>query len=108
MPKKATIDRALADLNQALKLKPDEANFYDSRGFAYAGKGEYERAMADYNQALKLEPGADYAYYHRGVIYRTLGDHQKAIADFKRTLELTKNSKRHQDAEKQLQELGAI
>jgi tetratricopeptide (TPR) repeat protein len=100
--------RALADVNQALTLKPDEANFYDSRGFAYAGTGDYDRAIADYNQALKLKPDADYAYYHRGIVYRALGDYQKASADFKKTLELTKNSKRRQDAEKQLQEIGII
>jgi tetratricopeptide (TPR) repeat protein len=105
---KGEFDRALADLHQALKLKPDEASFYDSRGFAYAGKRDYDRAIADYNQALKLKPDADYAYYHRGIVYRALGNHQKAIADFKRTLELTKNSKRRQDADKQLKELGAI
>ncbi len=99
-------DQAIADLNQAIKLNPDEANFYDSRGFAYAGKREYEQAIADYDQALKLKPDADYAYYHRGIVYRALGNRQKAISDFKRTLELTKNSKRHQDAEKQIQELS--
>jgi hypothetical protein len=37
-----------------------------------------------------------------------LGDHEKAIADFKRALELTKESKLHQDAEKQLRDLGAM
>jgi tetratricopeptide (TPR) repeat protein len=98
-------DQAIADVNQAIKLKPDQANFYDSRGFAYAGKREYDQAIEDYNQALKLKPDADYAYYHRGIVYRALGDRQKAIADFKRTIELTKNSKRRQDAEKQIQEL---
>jgi tetratricopeptide (TPR) repeat protein len=107
LAQKGDFDHALDDLNQALKLKPEEANYYDSRGFIYAGKGEYDRAMADYNQALKLKSDADYANYHRGVVYRALGDHQKAIADFKRTLELTENSKRRQDAEKQLRELGA-
>jgi tetratricopeptide (TPR) repeat protein len=105
---KGDYERALADVNQALKFQPDDPSFYDSRGFAYSGQGNYDRAIADYNQALKLKPDADYAYYHRGVVYRALGDHQKAIADFKRTLELTKNSKRRQDAEKQLQEIGAI
>jgi tetratricopeptide (TPR) repeat protein len=103
-----SFDQAIADLNQAIKLQPDQAHFYDSRGFAYAGKREYKQAIADYNQALKLKPEADYAYYHRGIVYRALGDRFKAIADFKKTLELTKNSKRHQDAEKQLQELGAV
>ena len=98
---------AIADLNQALQLKPDEANFYDSRGFAYAGKKDYDRAIADYNQALKLKPDADYTYYHRGIVYRALGDRLQAIADFRKALELAKNPKQRQDAEKQLQELGA-
>ena len=105
---KGDFDRALADLNQALQLKPDRAAFYDTRGFAYAGKGDYDRALADYNQALNLEPDAYYAYYHRGLVYRALGDRQKAVADFKRTLELTRDAKYRQDAQKQLQELGAI
>jgi tetratricopeptide (TPR) repeat protein len=103
---KGDFDHALEDLNQALKLKPDQASFYDTRALAYAGKRDYGQAMADYNQALKLKPDADYAYYGRGVVYRALGDQQKAIADFKKTLELTKDSKRYQDAQKQLQELG--
>jgi len=103
---KGDCDRAIVDLNQAIKLQPDEASYYDSRGFAYAGKREYSLALSDYNQALKLKPDADYAYYHRGLVYRALSDLEKAIADFKKTLELTKNSKRHQDAEKQLQEIG--
>ncbi len=98
-------DRALDDLNQALRLKPDEANFYDSRGFAYAGKGQHDRAIADYDRALKLKPDADYAYYHRAMAYRAMGDDRRAIADFNRAVELTKDSKRRQDAEKQLQEM---
>jgi tetratricopeptide (TPR) repeat protein len=69
---------------------------------------EYDQTIADYNQALQLNPDADYAYYHRGIVYRALGDRLKAIADFRKTLELTKNPKRCQDAEKQLQELGAM
>jgi tetratricopeptide (TPR) repeat protein len=104
---KGDFDRALVDLDRAIELKPDGAEIYDSRGFAYAGKHDYSRAIADYNQALKLQPDADYAYLHRGIVYRALGDRPQAIADFKKTLELTKNSKRHQEAEKQLQELGA-
>ena len=101
-------DQAITDLNQAIKLQSDQAHFYDSRGFAYAGKRDYDRAISDYNQALKLKPDADYVYHHRGIVYRALGDSPKAIADFRKTLELTKNSRRHKDAEKQLQELGAI
>lgn len=104
---KGDYERALTDVNQALKIQPDAPRFYDTRGFAYAGKGIYDRAIADYNRALELNPQADATYYHRGVVYRALGDHQKAIADFKRALELTKNVKRRQDAERQLQEIGA-
>jgi tetratricopeptide (TPR) repeat protein len=104
---KGDFDHAISDLDQALKLKPEEADFYDNRGFAYAGKGAYAQAIADYNQALKLNPKADFAYYDRGIAYRKINDPQKAIADFNKTLELSSDAKLRQDAEKQLQELGA-
>lgn len=105
--KKGEYDRALADINQALKLNPNEAGFYDSRGDVYAGKGDNGRAIANYNQAIRLKSDADYAYYNRGIAYRNQGNKAQAIADFKKALKLTQDPKRHQDTEKQLQELGA-
>jgi tetratricopeptide (TPR) repeat protein len=48
-------DRALSDLNQALKLSQD-AKTYLVRGQVYAKKGQLSLAISDYNRAIELEP----------------------------------------------------
>jgi tetratricopeptide (TPR) repeat protein len=49
-------DRAIADYNQAIQSNPNFANAYDSRGYAYAGRGDYDQAIADCNEAIRLDP----------------------------------------------------
>ena len=53
---KGDYDRALADINQAIKLEPNDANWYDSRGEVYLNKGDYDRAIAEYERALQIRP----------------------------------------------------
>jgi tetratricopeptide (TPR) repeat protein len=53
---KADYDRAIADYDQAIRLKAGYTDAYKSRGDAYEAKGDHARALADYNQALLLDP----------------------------------------------------
>src|SRR6266851_941933 len=55
---KGDYDRAIADYDQAIKLRPS-AEGYFNRGNAQLGKAHYDRAIDDYNQAIKLK--ADFA-----------------------------------------------
>ena len=50
------IDGALADLGQALQLKPDSVFAYQLRGSLYVQKKMFPEAEADFNSAYKLEP----------------------------------------------------
>jgi Flp pilus assembly protein TadD len=52
-------DRAIADYNRAIELKPDHASAYNYRGLAYSAKGDNDQAIADYNRAAELftDPG---------------------------------------------------
>ena len=49
-------DKAIADLNEAIKLVPNAAGPYYNRGYSYFAKGQYDRAIADYSEAIKLNP----------------------------------------------------
>jgi tetratricopeptide (TPR) repeat protein len=53
---KGEYDRAIADFDKAIKLKPKDAKAYSNRGNAYREKGDKERAIADYDKAIKLNP----------------------------------------------------
>ena len=57
-------DKAISNLAEAIKLKPDYAQAHHNLGVAYNQKGNYDKAIACYNQAIKLDPDEDYGHYN--------------------------------------------
>src|SRR5277367_6015472 len=53
---KREYDRAIQDLDQAIKLDANNALAFNDRGGAYNGKHEYDRAIQDFDQAIRLDP----------------------------------------------------
>jgi len=53
---KGDLDKAMADYDQAISLKPDYASAYDSRARIFVAKGDYTRAVADVTKAGELTP----------------------------------------------------
>ena len=53
--KKGDYDRAIADFNEAIRLKPDLAEAYYNRGLAYDEIGEDTKAKADREMCEKLK-----------------------------------------------------
>ena len=82
------IDKAIADYNQAVRLDPNYAVAYKSRGNAYADKGEFNLAIADFNRAIMLDPNYAVAYSNRGITYADMGDDNRAIADYNQAIRL--------------------
>ncbi len=80
--------QALADLNKAIELDPEDPGAYNNRGVVYARTGEYNKALADYNYALKLDPSSIHAYVGRGMVYYMMGDYEAALADTNHVLKL--------------------
>ena len=86
-------DSAIREINEIIKLIPDEVYIYFYRGNVYANKGDYDKAIADYTQAIRLDSNHTDAYFHRGVIYNDIkGDYDKAIADFSQVIRLNPNA----------------
>jgi tetratricopeptide (TPR) repeat protein len=103
---KSNWDQAILEYNEALRVNPNNAAVYNSRGIAYYEKEDYDRAIADYNQAIRLDPNYASAYNSRGVAY--IGKYEaayynsgytyydkealdKAIADFNQAIRLDPN-----------------
>jgi lipoprotein NlpI len=74
-------DLAMADFNEALKLKPGFAGAYRNRAVEWCRKGDYAASIADYSEALRLEPDDVYALYGRGIARIRAGDTAKGKAD---------------------------
>ncbi len=79
---------AIADYNQAIKIKPDYAYAYNNRGIAKSNLGDNQGAIADYNQAIKIKPDDADAYNNRGLAKSDLGDYQGAIADYNQAIKI--------------------
>jgi lipoprotein NlpI len=82
------LDAALADLNEAIRLDPNNSVVYGNRGVAYHNLGQSERALADFDEAIRLAPNNPFAHMGRGSVYRARGNNARAIADYGATIRL--------------------
>ena len=82
------LDKALADCDRALKLRPNTASLLDSRGLVHLRLAQYALAIADYDQALKLQPKEAWSLYGRGVAELRTGKTTEGQADLKASAEL--------------------
>ena len=81
-------EEAIEDYTKAIVLKPDYAEAYNNRGFAWHSLGLYERAIEDYNKAIELKPDNAVIYRNRGDAWDDLGHHERAIKDYDMAIEL--------------------
>jgi len=73
--------RTLTSREESLRLKPNDANALDSRGFVKLRLGDFNGAIADYNLALRLNPGQAESLYGRGLAKIRKGDKVDGNAD---------------------------
>src|SRR5262249_3433579 len=68
-------DRAIADLDEAIRINPNSATAFNQRGLAHLRAGRSARAVDDFEQALRLDPNHADALRNRRL---GLGDHRAA------------------------------
>jgi len=73
--------KALADFNRTISLKPDRAANYIWRAKVFSQQKAYDKALVDLNRALVLDPKSSWAYYHRGRIHVLQDNLDKALED---------------------------
>ncbi len=80
--------QAAADLSEALKLKSDDADIFEQRGYIEMQMKDYDKALPDYSQAIKLKPDEPKYYQVRAFILQTKNDFKAALADVNKVLQL--------------------
>ena len=89
---KDEVDKALADYEMALKLRPNEPASLNGRCFARARAGKMlEAGLADCDAAIDLEPRSAGILDSRGLVNFRLGRLARAIADYDRALRIEPN-----------------
>ena len=81
-------DGAIADYNEALRLKPEFALAHYKRGAAYSHVGYYDAAIVDFTKALELNPKLIDAYIERGHALHRKNNPIGAMSDFIEALRL--------------------
>ena len=82
------VDRAMTEINEALRLQPKNPNFLTSLADVHHEKGEIDRALALYAEALALDPTVSSSYGGRGFIWSRIGEYDRAMADYDEAIRL--------------------
>jgi tetratricopeptide (TPR) repeat protein len=87
-------DKAMADLNAAIKLDPKFAPAVYGRGNLHAENGDFEKALADFTQAVKLAPkdllaANDLAWFRATCPDAKFRDGKEAVAEATKVCEAT-------------------
>ena len=85
-------DLAIAVLDSAIAMDPDDALLYRDRGMSYRARDDYDRAIRDFDRAVELDPKFASALNSRGFTYQLKGDYDRAIEDYDRSIELAPES----------------
>ena len=76
-------DRAITNLNKAIRLNPQDAWAWQCRAIARENKNDFKGAIADFRAALRINPDYANAYVNCGRFFQfKLHDLRVAIADY--------------------------
>jgi TonB family protein len=75
-------EEALADLNAALKLTPQDARMLSARGYVNFLRADFAHAVADCNAALAVDPAERFALRIRANVSMETGKYGEAARDY--------------------------
>ena len=81
------LDKAIAEFEAALKIRPQSHKMYYNLGFAYEKKGLIKQAVNLYNETLRLKPDYVDAHFNLGNIYVRTGRLNDAVRAYQSVLE---------------------
>ncbi|KAF3888462.1 MULTISPECIES: tetratricopeptide repeat protein [Nostocales] len=82
-------DQTLVQLNNAIRIHPQDAYLYTKRAnFRHSNLGDKRGALEDYTQAINLLPENALFYLWRSQLYYEVGDRLKAMADYNTAIRL--------------------
>ena len=73
---------ALGYANQAIRLKPDQPDFLDTRGMIYLREGNHKLALEDFRRAVAIDPASSAKLFHLVQAQLANGDKEGARQSF--------------------------
>lgn len=84
--------KRLADLDEAVRLAPDNVALLRERGLTLFNMDKPERALADFSRAVKLEPNDSPLHQVMAVVLARLKKFDEALAEIEKARKLEPNS----------------
>ena len=72
--KQGFYEEAIVNYDEAIKLNPQFADAYNTRGVVNGLLGHYDKALADFDKAIELNPQFAAAYMGRGMVHKGWGN----------------------------------
>ncbi len=92
------LEKALADCDESLRLKPKMPAVLDSRALVYLRLGNYDKSIADYIAALKRRPNEAWSLYGLGLAQLHKGQQAEAGKNMRDALAIdSETAERFQD-----------
>ena len=85
-------DKKLADLNESIKLAPDDARALRDRGNVYVAMNKPQQALADFDAAIKVDPNDAASHEAAGLAYAMLEKWDESRASLTKAAELDPDS----------------
>ncbi|GEM_PF-2173956 len=79
---------ALQNINRAIDLEPDNAEYHNDRGVIFSVIGREEEAIKNFNKAIILDSNNVGFYLNRGSALSETGRYKEALSDFDTALRL--------------------
>lgn len=76
------LELALSDLNQAIRLNPNVAGYFQTRSSVFLFKNQHAQVVTDLTQAIRLDASVAAYYLSRAYSYSRLKNFDAAIADY--------------------------
>jgi Flp pilus assembly protein TadD len=102
-------EEAIAEVRQAIVLRPDLAEPHNNLGVILAGSGRTEEAIGEYRAAIALDANHARALSNLGNALRVVGQAPEAIACYRKALSIDPNyAEAHSNLGALLNELGNV
>jgi Tfp pilus assembly protein PilF len=91
LKKRGKLEEALAELREAIRLKPDFAEARYELGNSLRDQGKLEQAVAEYREAIRLTPDLAEAHGNLGNVLADQGELEHAVAEHREAIRLKPN-----------------
>ena len=81
-------EESIENLDIAIDLNPNDANYFFYRGLSYQELNKYEDSIENFDNAIDLNPNDDRYFFSKGLSFYYLDENEKAIQAFDASIEI--------------------